>query len=74
LGRRQGQDAGVVPADVEDLGEHLPGSSQGVEGSGAKRDGGDEIEVHTIGWRLRGLKDELRVRGEGEAGLGYRIE
>jgi len=55
------QDSGVVAADVEDLeplqvqvaiqrrDEHIIRGHQGVEGSGAKGDRGEEIEVHTMG-------------------------
>jgi len=34
---------------VKGLGEHLIWGYQGVEGPGAKGDGGEEIEGHTIG-------------------------
>ena len=69
----------MVPADVEDLeplqvevaikslGEHLIWGYQGVEGPGAKGDGGEEIEVHTIGRILGGLKGEAWEESECEA-------
>jgi len=71
------EDGGVVPTDVEDFvtlqvqvaiqrrGEHLIWGYQGVEGPGAKGDGGEEIEVHAIGWMLGGLKGSW-AWGEGE--------
>jgi len=46
---------------VESLGEHLIRGYQGVEGLGAKRYGGEEIEVHTIGQGFGRLKGELGV-------------
>lgn len=49
---------------VEGLGEHLIWGYQGIEGPGAERDGGEEIEVHTKGWRLGGLKGEAKEEGE----------
>jgi hypothetical protein len=67
------QDRGVIAGDVEDFvalkvevavegfGKHLSRGYQSIEGPGAQRDGGEEIEVHTIGWWLRGLKGELGV-------------
>jgi hypothetical protein len=45
------------------------GGYQSVEGFEAWGDGGVEIEVHTIGWMLGGLKGEPRERGEGKAWL-----
>jgi hypothetical protein len=47
---------------------------QGVEGPGPKRDGGEEIEVHTIGWRLVGLKGEAWEEGECEADTKYGLD
>jgi len=43
----------------EGFGKHLIRGCQGVEGPGAEGDGGEKIEVHTIGWGLGGLKGDL---------------
>jgi hypothetical protein len=72
------EDCGIVPADVEDLeplqvrvaiqrrGEHLTWGYQGVEGPGMEGNGREEIEVHAVGWMVRGLKYEAREEGECE--------
>jgi hypothetical protein len=66
-------DRGVIAGDVEDsvvlevqvavegFGKHLSRGYQSIEGPGAQRDSGEEIEVHTIGWGPGGLKGELRA-------------
>ena len=59
---------------VKSLGEHLIWGYQGVEGPGANGDGGKEIEIHTTGWMLGGLKGEAWEEGECKARLGNRID
>ena len=46
---------------VKGLGEHLIWGYQGVEGPGAKGDGGEEIEGHTIGSRRSWARGEGNV-------------
>jgi hypothetical protein len=49
---------------VKSLCKHLIWGYQGVEGPGANGDGGKEIEIHTTGWMLGGLKGEAWEEGE----------
>jgi hypothetical protein len=49
---------------VESLGEQLIWGYQGAEESGAKGGGREEIEVHTKGWELGGLKWEAWEEGK----------